>query len=269
MPPKNQKKQAEVQELDVVTEKSTESEDGDDSVAGSTASQRTITSDHLDRILDAQHRNMADLIAALRTTSPSRPSHTGRTQIKPPKWSDEDTLYEYFHKFEKAMTHNSVDRRQWGHLLPVYLTGRAQSAYSQVQEETLDDFEAVKAIMLKSLEDTPASADQEWWTLSRRSGEAAGAYYLRVQATGTRRIHGLKTRKEIKKMMILSRFLSTLPPDCYNCVIAKQPKTGLEAARFVQEFEESRIFSRRNQSWRAGQGQPHQASSGRGSNDYG
>ena len=77
-------------------------------------------------------------------------------------------------------------------------------------------------------------------------------------------MHGLKTKEELCDRMILSRFMSTLPPDCYNSMAAKQPKTGLEASKYVQEFEESRIFSRRNQQWRAGSGQYQQANAGSG-----
>ena len=116
------------------------------------------------------------------------------------------------------MKHNRIDQRQWGHILPVYLTSRVQASYSQVQEDTLEDYSAVKETMLESLGDMSASADRRWWTLSRWSGEDIGAYYLRVHATGTRRIHGLKTREEISEMI---RFLSTLPPDYYNSVIVK------------------------------------------------
>ena len=65
-----------------------------------------------------------------------------------------------------------------------------------------------------------------------------------------RKLHGLKDREEIVEHVVLSRFLSLLPPECYSFVIAKQPKTGLEAAKMVQEYEETRIFSRRRQPWK-------------------
>ena len=239
MPPKS-KKQSEPAGED------SESSFSSDSVASSI----TVTSDRLERILEANHRSMAALIAALPTPpAPSLPS-SRPAQIKTPKWSDEETPFEYFTKYEKAMRHNGIDKGTWGQLLPVYLSGRAQASFAQVDPDTLDDYDAVKETMLESLGDTPASADRRWWTLSRLSGEEAGTFYLRVRSTGIRRFHGLKTREEVCEKVILSRFLSLLPPDCYNSVVAKQPKTGLEASRFVQEFEETRTFSKRHQSWR-------------------
>ena len=68
----------------------------------------------------------------------------------------------------------------------VYLSGRAQASFSQVADETLDDYELVKDSLLESLGDTPASADHRWWTISRQASEDPGAFYLRVRSTGLR-----------------------------------------------------------------------------------
>ena len=82
------------------------------------------------------------------------------------------------------------------------------------------------------------------------TGEEPGSFYLRVRAIGLRRLHGLASKEEITEKIILSRFLSLLPADCYSSVVTKQPQTGLEAARLVQEYEETRAFSRRRQPWK-------------------
>ena len=190
---------------------------------------------------------MLALIATLPTPSAAGVAMPKHTHIKTPKWSDEETPYEYFTKYEKAMIHNGVDRTTWGQLLPVYLSGRAQASFAQVDSATLDDYDAVKSTMLESLGDTRASADRRWWTLSRKSGEEAGAFYLRVRSTGLRRFDGLASKEEVCERVILSRFLSLLSPDCYTSVVARQPKTGLEASRFVLEYEEARSFSKRHQ----------------------
>ena len=52
--------------------------------------------------------------------------------MKVPKWTDDEIPFEYFNKLEKALKHNGVDKAEWGHLLPVYLAGRAQAAFAQV-----------------------------------------------------------------------------------------------------------------------------------------
>ena len=247
----------------------------------SEASTLTVSSEVLERILvtnartflEASKVSMTALIAALPSsvaTSGSVSGSTSRTaHIKMPKWTDEETPYEYFTKYEKAMTHNKVAKSEWGHLLPVYLSGRAQASFSQVGDDTLDDYELVKETMLESLGDTPASIDRRWWTINRHTGEAPGAFYLRVRSTGLRRLHGLRSRDEVVERTILSRYLSLLSQECYTFVVAKGPKDGLEAARLVQEFEETRGFARRHQPWRNTSAGQHNQSSNRGPNDHG
>ena len=118
----------------------------------SEASTLSLSSVTLERILAANARSfleaskdsMSALIAALpssvaaisdsATVSTSRMAH-----IKMLKWTDDETPSEYFVKFEKAMTHNRIPKREWGQLLPVYLSGKAQASFTQLGDEMLDD----------------------------------------------------------------------------------------------------------------------------------
>ena len=131
------------------------------------------------------------------------------------------------------MTHNKTDKSEWGTMLPVYLSGRAQASLAEVEDDDLDDYDKTKEKMLVSLEDTTTSADRKWWKLSRLPSEDPGAFYLRVHSTGRRRMDGLKSREEMLEKMIVSRFLSLLPQDCYASVVDRNPKNGCEAARFL------------------------------------
>ena len=201
------------------------------------------------RILESNQKAMADLIASLSpASSGSRPVRS--VQIKPPKWSDEEIPYDYFGKYEKAMLHSGIEKSSWGQLLPVYLTGRAQAALAQVDVAALDDYDTVKSILLASLGDTPTSADRKWWSLNRQPGEEPGSFYLRVRSLGLRRLHGMTSKDEVVEHMILSRYLSLLSAECYGVVVNMHPKTGLDAARMVQEYEETRTFTKKRQPWK-------------------
>ena len=189
--------------------------------------------------------------------------------MKIPKWSDEELPFEYFGKFEKALKHNRIPKAERGQLLPVYLSGKAQASFAQVEDDMMDDYDLVKETVLESLGDTPASADRRWWSLARQTEEDAGAFYLRLRATGLRQLHGLKTREEIIDQLIWSRFLSLLPQECYSSVVNKCLKTGLEASKLVKEFEETRSFARRHQPWRNTSAGQHSQSSNRGPSDHG
>ena len=232
------------------------------STASSYSSGGSVTSEQLERILESNQResakilesnqkSMAALIASLSPASASGGSRPARSvQIKPPKWTDDETPYEYFGKYEKAMLHTGVEKSAWGQLLPVYLAGRAQAALAQVDISALDDYDSVKSILLESMGDTPTSADRKWWSLNRQPGEEPGSFYLRVRGLGLRRLHGLTSKDEVVEHVILSRYLSLLSADCYGAVVNKQPKTGLETARLVQEYEETRSFTRKRQPWK-------------------
>ena len=232
-----------------------------------------VTADHLQRILEANHRTMMEaneralamsqenqreamsaFIAALPTVTPRFPAPppvSKPTPIKVPKWSEEENPFEFFSKYEKAQRHNGVAKDQCGSLLQVYLSGSAQAAYAQVQDDILDDFELVKHTMLQALGDTPEEADRRWWTLKRKSGESLGAFQLRMRATHTRRFYGIDSKEDMAEKILLSRFMYLLPSDCYDSVSAKEPKTAQEAAKLAQDFEERGSFSRRHLSGRS------------------
>ena len=217
-----------------------------------TASSRSIA----DTVAASNKSFESSMMSILASLTPAAPASApvslppARSQVKVPKWSDDEVPFEFFTKLEKALTHNGVEKTSWGQLLPVYLAGKAQAALAQVPVASLDDYEAVKLILLESLGDTPTSADRKWWSLVRQSGEDACSFYLRIRAIGIRRLQGLASKEEILEKLVLSRFMSLLSSDSYSCATARQPKDGLEAARIVQELEETRAYSRKRSGWR-------------------
>ena len=277
MPPKITRKakdNGEVAETeDLMVPSPSASEDSYASSISSAPTNLSLSSAMLETILAARDKSFeSSMMSILATVTPSLsaasatappPPPPARSQVKVPKWTDEEIPFEYFTKLEKALAHNGVDRSSWGQLLPVYLAGKAQAALAQVPAASLDNYESVKSVLLESLGDTPASADRKWWSLSRQSSEDACAFYLRVRAIGIRRLQGLSSKEEILEKMVLSRFMSLLHSDSYSCAMARQPKDGLEAARIVQELEETRAYSRRRSGWRQDHNQHNSHSSRR------
>ena len=255
MPPK--KRQVEVRGEAEVEREPMESEFSASSPVSvaSTASAMSavpVTAEHLERVIEANQRSMAALIAALPTALASVPVASPASDVSVPKfarddvpkWTDGENPSEYFSKYEQALTHNGVPKEKWGPLLQIYLSGSAQASFAQVNPLVVKDYEGVKQAMLESLGDTLDGADKRWCTLSRHRGESHRALYRRVHNTGFRRMHGLETKEECCQRMILSKFLTLLSPECYGSVVAKRPKNGQEAARYAQEFEEDTSFAR-------------------------
>ena len=95
-----------------------------------------MKSEHLDRLISS----LVSRIPTLSVAVPPVPPAPRPVPIKLTHWSDEDIPLEFFKKYEKAMDHNWHDKHEWGPLLPVYLTGRAQAAFAQVAEDDQDDW---------------------------------------------------------------------------------------------------------------------------------
>ena len=235
------------------------------STAGSASASSAVSSSQLEMILksmEASQKSMeSSFLSALSTISTSTsvapsvasappPAVAPSSAVKVPKWTDGDQPFPFFTKLETAFTHNKVDKATWGRLLPVYLSGRAEIAFTQVDSSLLGDYDAVKSVLLKALGDTPAHAERHWWSLARLSGETPADFFSRVRHTGLRRLSQLPTREAVVDHVILSRFLSLLPADSYAAVMSQHPKTGLEAAEFLLDFEETRAYSRKRQPWK-------------------
>ena len=78
----------------------------------SSRSCASVTTEQLEKILEANHRSMTALFTSM--THSSTPSDSSRaSQIKVPKWTDDEIPNEYFTKFEKALKHNRVDQNSW------------------------------------------------------------------------------------------------------------------------------------------------------------
>ena len=241
MPPK--KRQTEARSEDLGSEEIDSEFSVSSPLSVAPTASLVMSTDQLQLVLESVLGRFTPPAAHGLGSSPA-PSLTQINTIPVPKWTDEESPWDYFSKYEQAQKHNGIARADWGPLLQVYLTGRAQAAYAQVDSEKLDDFDLVKETMLRSLGDTPEEADRRWWTLRRRRGETSGAFYLRMRSTANRRFYGVVTRDEIFNKVLLSRYLSLLSSECYNCISAKHPRTAEEAAEMVADYESREAFSR-------------------------
>ena len=221
----------------------------------SSSSGTSISSAQLEMILAANQSTIASIISSLvpsgTVASAPPPPVTPRAHVKVPLWTEDESPSNYFSKLEKALTLNNVPRSQWGQNIHVQLTGKAQDALAQVPLVSIEDYDVIKATLLDALGDTPEFADRSWWSLGRKAGEDACAFYLRIRACGILRLQGLSTKEQILEKLVLSRFLSLLPADTYAHAADRRPKDGLEAAKIVQELEQRRAFTREKQGWRS------------------
>ena len=165
-------------------------------------------------------------------------------RIDVPKWTENEVPHEFLSKYEIAQVHNGVDKAEWGLLLQVYLSGTAQAAYALLDPALYRDYDLLKEQLLKDLRDTPEQADRRWWSLAKKQNETFGAFLVRMKSTANRRFQGCLTREELLEKVILSKFLFSLPPEHYNAVTLREPKTAMQAANIVDDLVSRSEFAR-------------------------
>ena len=213
-----------------------------------------------------------EAIAAIVAALPGAPVLTHKkVKIEVPRWQEGESMHEYLLKYEKAQTNNGVDKRQWGVLLQVFLSGSAQAAYTQIDPELVDDYDSVKGMMLKVMRDTPEQADRNWWSLARKQGETMSAFQIRLKGVATRRFQGCDTREALFDKVVLSRLLYLLPADQYNLVTMRNPESAAAVADIVDDLECRAEFSKMHLSGgRQSQGgQPYYKKDNHYRNNYG
>ena len=205
-------------------------------------SQATMARNYKESMADNQAA-MAILIASL----PAKPVvEPKKVRVDVPKWKEGEAPHEYFQKYETAQEHNGVDRREWGVLLQVYLSGTAQAAYSQVNPDHYRDYDNLKGVMLRALRDTPEQADRNWWSLSRKAGETLNAFQIRMRTVANRRFDGYESREALFEKVLLSRFLYLLPAEQYNLVTMRDPQTTELAASILDDSESRAEFANKH-----------------------
>ena len=165
-------------------------------------------------------------------------------RIDVPKWTENEVPHEFLSKYEIAQVHNGVDKAEWGLLLQVYLSGTAQAAYALLDPALYRDYDLLKEQLLKDLRDTPEQADRRWWSLAKKQNETFGAFLVRMKSTANRRFQDCLTREELLEKVILSKFLFSLPPEHYNAVTLREPKTAMQAANIVDDLVSRSEFAR-------------------------
>ena len=244
MPPKlrNQEEQTQDSRLRI----------SDASLSSDTSSTTTISSDVIERLIAAQQNSlaalitsqkssMADLIANLLPVhypsfskdSSSLVVHSKK--LKVPRWSEDQQPSAYLLSFEQVMEDNGEQRHRWVSLLRHYVSGSMLAAFNAA--DSLDEYDAVKATLLRALGDTTEETARSWWDISKKTDEMWNSLYQCISVMNTRRLENLSdSKQDILTYITLSRFLDFLPPSCYNFVVARHPTNGREAATLATEF---------------------------------
>ena len=68
--------------------------------------------------------------SVLSMSTSSVPTSVVSKMIKVPIWTDDQQPLSYLTKFEKAMSCNGEPKTRWAHLLPMFISGKLECAYT-------------------------------------------------------------------------------------------------------------------------------------------
>ena len=190
-------------------------------------------------LVDSQKSSISDLIKSLPICESSAESTVKK--LKVPRWSDEQHPSSYLDSYEQVMMENKEPKPRWASLLRHYISGNLLAAFNaDITPDILNDYDAVRHILLQAMGDTAEQAARKWWEIQKRPDESFHSFYQRISILNNKRLEHLgDSKKDILNYITLSRFLESLPTFCYNYVVSRKPVTGRDAATLATEFFQS------------------------------
>ena len=135
---------------------------------------------------------------------------------KLPSYSEKDDLDAYLERFERFATCQKWAKEDWAVNLSALLTGKALEVYSRLSVADAEDFDKLKAALLKRYQLTEEGFRHKFRESKADSGESPGQYVVRLENYLTRWMKMGKvpeTYDGLRGMIVREQFLSTCNPD--------------------------------------------------------
>ncbi|XP_023205139.1 uncharacterized protein LOC111612249 [Xiphophorus maculatus] len=183
------------------------------------------------------------------------------------KLTVEDDIEHFLTTFERIAAAYRWPKLDWiFHLIPL-LTGKARSAYVNMDVDDSLEYEKVKAAILQKYDINPETYRQRFRCLDSLD-ESPKELYSRLKELYEKWIQPKdKTVKQVGELIILEQFLRMLCPELQVWIKEHNPKSAAEAATLADVFVAARSRSQpwSNSAWRAAKdsrqlqpSQPHQ-----------
>lgn len=156
--------------------------------------------------------------------------------VPPFNESEVEIFFLLFERVAVACKWSNVERAM---LLQCVLTGKAQQAYSTLSDADSQNYEAIKAAVLKINERVPESYRQHFRTLQRKLNETNVEFVrgLTVQFDRWCSAADSTTMDKLRELILFEQYRNTLPEIVATYVAERQVKTASEAALLVDDWE--------------------------------
>lgn len=156
-------------------------------------------------------------------------------------WRDTDQPEAYFVKFERVMAEAKIPKHEWASRLVPLLTGKALSAYSShVPPAAASDYQSLKEAMLEAMGLSRNHCRRAFWTYQKKHSDTPQDICQQLEFYLNRLMQDCGTVADCKREFLMGKLLSYYPPEVAEFVLLRQPKTALEAANLVQDYQDGR-----------------------------
>ena len=151
--------------------------------------------------------------------------------------------------FERTLTIQNVDRREWAKILPQYLTGPSLMAYAKLTLEQSLEYTVVKKEILKSFQLTPFRYFERFKTLKRSGSDSYECFAEKLQNAYQQYLDSkeISSYDQLFADNLYTQMYDALPPAVKRFCEEHQARTVKDLAKFGDLYYQlqNRIYSDR------------------------
>ncbi|XP_071998562.1 uncharacterized protein [Engystomops pustulosus] len=149
----------------------------------------------------------------------------------------------FLRSFEKTCRQYHLPREQWAQYLSPGLRGKALEVFADLPLELDEDYDAIKAALIKKYNLTPEVYRKKFRSVKREITASYADTVGNLRTTFLQWTRGLSvnSREDLEDLMIKDQFLHICPVDVRQFVCDREPKTADEAAQIADSYTANRM----------------------------
>ncbi|XP_072182212.1 uncharacterized protein [Diadema setosum] len=160
---------------------------------------------------------------------------------------DEGDVDRYFLHFEQVADSMEWPKEKWPHLLQTKLKGKACDAYASLSREEAQDYATVKKAIMNAYALVPEAYRQKFRNSRKLDSQSFREFAKVKEIAFTRWLQsvGVATVDDLRELVLLEEFKSSLPQEVRSHIEEQKAKTLLVASTMADEYTLSRSHGNR------------------------
>ena len=155
-----------------------------------------------------------------------------------------DDIEAYLTMFERMMAVFRIERARWSYMLAPQLTGKAQKAFTALEDERAGDYDALKTAILHRYDISTETYRQKLWSVARKESESHREMATRVMELTRKWTSECASAREVQEIIAVEQLLDSMSDEIRSRVRERKPKTCAEAGELADDIERARRSSK-------------------------